>query len=339
MKGHYRKKGIFVLTLLCATVFSLPCKIAARTDETYSKAECVMETDSRRILYEQNGDFRLPMASTTKIVTAITAIENTENLDEIVTVPDDAAGVEGSSVYLKAGETLSVRDLLYGLMLRSGNDCAVALALHCAGDLGRFSALMNRTAQKAGALNSRFRNPHGLPKDEHYTTAADLCHITSYALQNEVFRGVVSTRYYEPKNWKNKNKLLFSYDGANGVKTGYTKQAGRCLVTSATRNGMTLVCTVLNCPTMYERTKTLLDDAFSRYQKVTLIEEGQIFSLPSGAKGKAVKTVSFPLREEEREYVEIVAREYRDKSCKEIVGQFQVFVLKRLLFSENLYKI
>ena len=210
-----------------------------------------METGSRRILYEEHGDVRLPMASTTKIVTAITAIENTGNLDKTVTVPDLAAGIEGSSVYLKAGDTLSVRDLLYGLMLRSGNDCAVALALDCAGDLGRFSALMNATAQKAGALNSRFRNPHGLPKDEHYTTATDLCHITSYALQNETFREIVSTRYYEPKNWKNKNKLLFSYDGANGVKTGYTKQAGRCLVTSATRNGMSLVCTVFNCPTMY----------------------------------------------------------------------------------------
>ena len=218
-----------------------------------AKAECVMEANSRRILYAAHGDTRLPMASTTKILTAITVLNACVDISEELIVPEQAVGVEGSSVYLKSGEKYSVRDLLYGLMLRSGNDCATALAWKIGGNVVNFSAMMNIMAQKAGAFQSNFVNPHGLPAKNHYTTAIDLCLITAYAMQNSVFREIVSTKYYAPQNWKNKNKMLTSVSGAIGVKTGYTKEAGRCLVSAIEREGMTLICTVLGCPTTYER--------------------------------------------------------------------------------------
>ncbi len=301
-----------------------------------------MDAESRRVLYESHGDTRLPMASTTKILTAISVLESGVALENTVKIPKTAAGVEGSSVYLKEGDEYSVKDLLYGLMLRSGNDCAVALALEVDGSLEKFSTRMNRTAEKAGALNSRFRTPHGLPKEGHYTTAVDLSLITSYALENDIFKRIVSTKFYEPRGWANKNKMLTTYDGAIGVKTGYTKEAGRCLVSAAERNGLRLVCTVLNRSDMYERSKKLLDDAFSSYQRVTIVEDGEVFQVQEGEKsiqGVAKKSFAYPLMEGEREYLERVVTPYYNPNHKEIVGQIQIFLLKRLLFCGFLYKI
>ena len=212
-------------------------------------------------MHALNADERLPMASTTKILTAIIIIEDCK-LDEEVTVPKEAEGAEGSSVYLKAGDVYTVEELLYGLMLRSGNDCAETLALYHSGSIERFAAVMNRRALRMGAEHSSFVNPHGLPDDRHYTTARDLALITAYAMENETFRTIVSCKFYEGRAWKNKNKMLFEYEGADGVKTGFTTRAGRCLVTSATRDGVRLVCVVLSSPQMYERTAELLDQAF-----------------------------------------------------------------------------
>lgn len=306
-----------------------------------SRAECVMDAESRRILYEYNGEESLPMASTTKILTAITVLENCGDLEETFEIPAEAEGVEGSSVYLKSGEAYSVKDLLYGLMLRSGNDCAVALALHTSGSIGEFSARMNETAQRAGALKSNFRNPHGLPKEGHYTTARDLSLIACYAMQNSVFREIVSTKYYEPCRWANKNKMLRGYDGAAGIKTGYTRQAGRCLVSAAVRDGMTLVCTVLNCPTMYERSKELLNDAFRAYKRVRLI--GADTPVKAGESiGCTREDLYYPLLEEERGYlrmtVEPVGKKNNPKK-DEIIAQMKIFLGNRLLFSRNLYKL
>lgn len=328
---------------LCASCSS-PCFKATAENYVEAKAECVMELNSRRVLYEARGDTRLPMASTTKIVTAATVLENVSDLKEKVEIPAQAAGVEGSSVYLKAGDVYTVEELLYGLMLRSGNDCAVALALHCSGSVARFAGQMNETAQKAGALASRFENPHGLPQANHYTTAHDLTLITCYAMQNPVFRTIVSTRYYEPRHWKNKNKMLALYDGGIGVKTGYTKEAGRCLVTAAKRDNMTLVCTVLNCPTTYERSAKLLDDAFSAYHNERVLSADEIFTLNDGkTQAKAGKDFYYPLLQEEREWIEIRTKKLETRKNKEksgeIVGQFEIYLSKQLLFSGNLYKL
>lgn len=301
-------------------------------------AECVMEATSRRILSEVRGDVRLPMASTTKIGTAITVLESGIDISKVIQIPQKAVGIEGSSVYLKEGDEYSVKDLLYGLMLRSGNDCAVALADCIDGGIETFACRMNKTAQRAGAINTHFRNPHGLPTKNHYTTAVDLSLITAYALENPIFSEIVETKYYEPRAWTNKNKMLTRYDGAIGVKTGYTKQAGRCLVTAAERNGMKLICTVLNCPTMYERTTALLDDAFQKYKNRLILGERQAVSF-EGGEGIPMQNLYYPMMDGEEAHIEIKAKPIKSKENKKIVGQFEIYLLKRLIFSGNLYKL
>ncbi len=337
---------------IAACLFSV-CSLATplKATNTYAeagmaKAECVMEKNSRRILYEWRGDTRLPMASTTKIVTAATVLSLCDDLQERIVIPPEAEGVEGSSVYLKSGEEYSVEDLLYGLMLRSGNDCATALAYHCSGSVDEFCTKMNETAERAGALNSTFKNPHGLPCAGHYTTARDLTGITCYALQNPTFAKIVSTRYYEPRGWKNKNKLLYRYEGAIGVKTGYTKEAGRCLVSAAEKEGMTLVCTVLGCSPTYERSAALLNDAFSAYRYTEILQNEEVFSVGEGkkaVKGYVTRSYRYPLLKEEEGLLEYVVTpaENRQKgeNGEEIIGQLKIYLLKHLLFSTNLYKL
>ena len=332
-----------LLILSCSLLFSvLPfvsifSPVSARA-QRISAAECVMEVDSRRILYQEHGDIRLPMASTTKIATAISVMDSGIDVEKIVSIPKNAVGIEGSSVYLKEGEEYSVKDLLYGLMLRSGNDCAVALAETVDGSVAAFSTRMNETAQRAGALNTHFVNPHGLPAKLHYTTAVDLSLITAYAMGNPLFCSIVSTKYYQPRAWQNKNKMLVQYEGAIGVKTGYTKEAGKCLVSAAEREGMRLIVTVLNCPTAYERTKRLFDDAFRKYTKKRLLGGDEVLRF-DGGEGIAGQDYYFPLMEGEEEHIEIVARPFVSPENKKIVGQFEIYLLKQLLFCGNLYKL
>ena len=310
------------------------------------KAECVVELNSRRILYEHNGDIRLPMASTTKILTATTVLDNISNLDQEMEIPPTAVGIEGSSVYLQAGEKYSIRDLLYGMMLRSGNDCATALALFVGESIENFSKMMNLTAQKAGALNSRFINPHGLPNAEHRTTARDLCYITCYAMENPIYCDIVSAYRYEERGWTNKNKLLTLYEYANGGKTGYTKEAGRCLVSSAKKDDMTLVCTILNCATTYERTIELFNDIFSNYKNVTILCKNQPIEIQQNGKiytAYVEKDCIYPLLDEEKEFIEIktslIDKNLNHVKKDEIIGKFEIYFLKQLLFSGNLYKL
>ena len=340
-----KKKFVLIVLFLFVCFLSIPMvnTHVGNAESLYveGKAECVMELNSRRILYESNGEQRLPMASTTKILTAITVLELCKDINQEIIIPKEAEGVEGSSVYLKAGDPYSVEELLYGLMLRSGNDCAVALALHCCKSIEYFSVEMNKIAQKAGAINSNFKNPHGLPCADHYTTARDLSLITCYAMQNPKFAQIVQTQYFTPKSWKNKNKLLYNYEGAIGVKTGYTKEAGRCLVSAVRKNDMTLICTLLNCPTTYERTKALFDDAFRAYSYVPILKEGDRFNV-NGMQGVSKQNFYYPLLEEEKEYLEIKTRaspKGYGKKNKEILGEFQIYLAKRLLFSGNLYKL
>ena len=329
----------FVFVFIC-TIYPLLShfNVHFACAQRISSSECVMEIDSGRILYEEHGDVRLPMASTTKIVTAISVIDSGYDLNRVSKVPKNAIGIEGSSVYLKEGDECSALDLLYGLMLRSGNDCAVALAELVDGGVRQFSSRMNQTAQRAGAVNSRFSNPHGLPAKNHYTTAVDLTLITAYAMKNPLFAKIVSTKYYPEKGWTNKNKMLTQYDGAIGVKTGFTKEAGRCLVTAAERDGMRLAVTVLNCPSMYERTKTLLDDAFSKYKNRLLLGAKQIVAFEGGV-GISNQDFYYPIREEEMQHVEVIARPIQSNENKKIIGEFEIYLLKRLLFSGNLYKL
>lgn len=346
MKKRYVLR-ISALLVTCSIFNTLPLKHAkaeiVQPVFASGRAECVMEQNSRRVLYETRGDVRLPMASTTKIATAITILEHCENLKTEVKIPKEAEGIEGSSAYLKKDEIYTIEDLLYGLMLRSGNDCATALALFCSGSIADFATQMNQTAQKAGALATKFVNPHGLPCVGHYTTARDLSLITCYAMENPTFRAIVSTKYYASHNWKNKNKLLFNYENAIGVKTGYTKEAGRCLVSAAKKGEMTLICSVLNCPDMYERSEELLEDAFSAYEYVKLVDENEIFDIgESEYQGKTRENVYYPLLPEEKELLSVKITKINDKRKDEngeIIGQIQIFLAKRLLFFKNLYKL
>ena len=336
---------IGLLLLLIFSFLCIPFKdvrfVRAETAYSEGKAECVMELNSRRILYALREDKKLPMASTTKIVTAITVLDLCDDLKQEIVIPVQAEGVEGSSVYLKAGDVYTIEELLYGLMLRSGNDCAVALALHCSGSIENFALEMNKIAQRAGALESNFKNPHGLPCENHYTTARDLSLITCFAMQYPIFAEIVQTQYFPTKSWKNKNKLLYNYEGTIGVKTGYTKEAGRCLVSAVQRNGMTLICTLLGCPTTYERTKYLFEDAFKAYSNVQILKKDEPLHI-NGKAGVPKRDYFYPLLEEEKEYLEIKTTESPKsygKKNKEILGQFQIYLAKRLLFSGNLYKL
>ncbi len=302
---------------------------------TPAQAECVVEITSKRVLHAAGAETNLPMASTTKILTAILVIDDC-NLEDTVTIPKEAEGVEGSSVYLKAGENYTVEELLYGLMLRSGNDCAVALALHHSGSIEAFAQSMNEKAASLGASDSRFVNPHGLPDKRHFTTARDLSFIAAYAMENETFRTIVSCKYYAPRGWANKNKMLKTYEGANGVKTGFTTSAGRCLVTSAERGGMKLVSVVLDCPEMYERTAELLDGAFAAYSMHTLCDPAE------KVEGYAVRYgFSYPLTEEEAANItrEVELYEPLPQNAGEIAGEMKIYLEKQLLFSQNLFMI
>lgn len=331
--------------ILCVFLLGIPYSVRninTKADISEGKAECVIEAESGRVLYESRGDLRLPMASTTKILTAITVLEMVDNMKEPIEISPDAVGIEGSSVYLQHGDIYTVEDLLYGLLLRSGNDCAVALALHFCENIPNFCTQMNLTAQKAGALHSHFSNPHGLPAKNHYTTARDLCFIARYAMQNPIFREIVATKYYQPHHWANKNKMLHECEGGIGIKTGYTKEAGRCLVSAAKRGNMTVICCVLNCPNMYERSISLLNDAFKTYQYRSIIAAGTTLPIRTPQTtlyGRVAKDYFYPLSEGEKRHLEIHTEVNYTSKNEEIVGQFRIYLSKRLLFSGNLYKL
>lgn len=234
----------------------------------------VIDRNSNRILYEKKGFEKAYIASTTKIMTCIIAIENND-LKSIVKISKKAAQTGGSDVELKENDEIVLSELLYGLMLKSGNDAAVAIAEHTSGNIEEFAKLMNKKANELGAFSTNFITPHGLDTDNHYSTAYDLAIITNYALKNETFKEIVSTAYHtmtflngKTKELKNTNPLLFSYPGTTGVKTGYTGLANRCLVVSAKQNDMELIAVTLGEPSSKLRisdTSKLLNYCFKNY--------------------------------------------------------------------------
>jgi len=263
---------VFSIILICCNIITNNIEICADEIMAPAKAMIVLEGNTNQVLYEFNKDKQLPMASTTKIATAIVAIENCKDLDRKFRVSDKAIGIEGTSIYLKDNEVLSMRELLYGLILASGNDCAVAIAEYF-GSEENFIDMMNEMVTRLGLVNTHFDNPHGLDSDTHYTSAYDLAVITSYALKNPVFREIVSTErmvidateVYQARYLKNKNKLLFKYDNCIGVKTGFTDNAGRCLVNAHEENGLQIISVVLNCQPMFEECERLTKLALNNY--------------------------------------------------------------------------
>ena len=269
----------FIMVICIGT--AAPPNAAAAPDEATSSAAVVLEVGTNRVLFESNPNEKMPMASTTKIMTALVALENGAP-DDTVAIPHEAVGVEGSSIYLRDGETLTLEQLLYGLMLSSGNDAAVAIACHIGGSVEGFVDMMNAKAAKIGAKNTHFSNPNGLHDEDHYTTAYDLARITSCALKDPGFQKICSTQYKEipgptgtPRTLKNKNKILWQYEGGNGVKTGFTEAAGKCLVASAQREDMQVVCVVLNSSSMFAQSMALMNAAFEDFDNVPVLSEGE----------------------------------------------------------------
>ena len=275
------KKLISIFAALCCFMCVVPARTTSARAES-AKAACVIEMQTGEIVHERNCVERLPMASTTKIMTCITALESCD-VSEVVTVSWEAAATEGSAAYIEPGDEITVLDLLYGLMLNSGNDAAVAIAEHISGSVDEFVGLMNAKAEEIGAGNTHFTNPNGLPDDAHYTTAYDLAMITRYAMQNETFRGIVSTTDFTARiintdgtlSFHNHNKLLGAYDGCIGVKTGFTKDAGRCLVSAAERDGLSFVAVTLNDGDDWNDHREMLDYAFSSYSTHQVARMGE----------------------------------------------------------------
>lgn len=345
------KKKLFIffaLIVMLSCLFMTPIKEkSVYAVGSSAKAMCVIEKDSQRVIYSKNQDEKLPMASTTKIMTAITVIQNCQNLDELIQVDDSAVGVSGTSIYLRQGEELTVEDLLYGLMLRSGNDAAVALACHISGSEKEFAKLMNDMAKKIGANNSHFANPHGLDNPEHYTTAYDLALITSYALNNPIFKKIVSTKSYvieatnksDKRYLTNKNKLLSKLEGCCGVKTGFTSKAGRCLVSAIEQNETTYVCVVLNCGPMFEESSNLLTSASYEYRNRKIIDKNkEIFNeyIIDNNNGRlflyATEDFSYPLTDAEMDKIKLEYNVKLDNAeIGDEVGEIKVFFDNHLI--------
>ncbi len=237
----------------------------------------LMDAQTGRVLYEHQADEESLIASTTKIMTALVVCQQCNVLDR-VKIPREAVGIEGSSMYLKEGEVLTVQELLYGLMLQSGNDAAVALAIYAGGTVEGFVQLMNDKARSLGLSNTHFENPNGLDAPDHHSTARDLAVLAAYAMEDPIFEKTVSTKQLRigERCLTNHNKLLWRLDGAEGVKTGYTKAAGRILVSSASRNDRRLICVTIHAPDDWNDHIQLMEQGFRDYQIKSIVSAGDV---------------------------------------------------------------
>ncbi len=285
-------------------------------------AAVVLEPSSGRVLYSKNAIVRRSIASTTKIMTALVALEN-GGLEDEVTISKRAADIRGSSLGLKTGQKYTLKELLYAMLMMSANDAAIAVAEHIGGTVESFSDMMNIKAKSLGAADSHFISPHGLDTNDQYSTAYDVAIITKCALGNPVFAEIVSTTSFHIQGYGlyNTNELLGAYPGVDGVKTGYTGKAGRCLVTSAQRNGMQLITVVLGSPTRMARaiaSKALLDYSYGTFKMCKYLYAGDIYVRVPVYRGshdsvilKVAQGVELPLSEQEAEMLEV--REYVPK--------------------------
>ena len=293
----------FITIIILVFIFSLviPCfavsgASVASPGAISAKGACLIEVDSENLIYGKNERVRMPMASTTKIMSAIVAIESGIPLDTLIKVPKDAVGIEGSSIYLELGESITLEALIYGLLLCSANDAAVAIAITISGNVENFVAKMNEKAQALGLADTRFENPHGLDGENHYTTAYDLARLMAYCIKNDTFAKISGTqKCVFPKGDEasrvmiNHNRLLRENVGVVSGKTGFTKKSGRCLVSVAEQNGMRLICVTLNAPNDWNDHKALYDFGFSNYIKASF--DAVVMQIPVISGDKATITV------------------------------------------------
>jgi D-alanyl-D-alanine carboxypeptidase len=325
--------------LVVAVLFSLGAQAAAPA--VSAQSAILMDADTGRVLYEKDAHRRSLIASTTKIMTAVVVLEQCDLTDRVQVQPE-AVGIEGSSMYLREGEILSVKELLYGLMLQSGNDAAVALAIYCGGTAEDFVSLMNDKAARLGLTDTHFGNPNGLDAPDNYATALDMARLTAYALQNQDFRTIVAakTATAGDRTLVNHNKLLWRYEGAIGVKTGYTREAGRILVSAAERDGRTLIAVTFNAPSDWNDHAALLDYGFMAFSVTDVVMAGQALGTAAVVGGTA-ETVSLvaadpvtaALAAEEQPEVRLFAPRmvYAPVRAGETAGYAEVWLGDRLL--------
>ncbi len=317
---------------LLAAIFFTTCSVSAISAD---KA-IVMDGQTGQVLYEKKADDQALIASTTKIMTALVICEQCNVLDRME-IPKEAVGIEGSSMYLQEGEVLTIQELLYGLMLRSGNDAATALAIYCGGTVEGFAELMNDKAHKLGLQDTHFVNPHGLDAPGHYSTARDLAVLSAYAMENPIFARTVSAKTVTigARSLRNHNKLLWTVEGADGVKTGFTKAAGRLLVSSVSRDGRRLIAVTINAPDDWNDHKSLLNSCFEAYSPITLVEKNSVVGTMAVAGGAAgyvelIADSSFPfsLRKGEAWHLELPEPGfvYAPVVCGQSAGFAHIFV-------------
>ena len=309
------KRYVATLGMLCVLLTGVVTQTQAAEVPAVSAASALlMDGESGRILFSQNANEPRAIASITKLMTALVAAECLEDLSEPVTIRKNWTGIEGTSLYLKPGEELTCQTLLYGLLLHSGNDAAVALAEICAGDTETFVDWMNQRAADLGMTGTHFSDPNGLGDENHYSTALDMAKLGRACLENEIVAPILATRSItlEGRSFTNHNKLLWQYPGCTGMKTGYTRQAGRTLVSSAEREGQTLICVTLNDGNDWADHTALLDYGFQTWPRQELVQAGEVLgqvrvegSLLRQVPVTVRETLGYPLREGEKVTLEI----------------------------------
>lgn len=271
-------KRLFSVLLIGALLWrALPAVRAEGTVKISAAGAVLMDAGTGRVLWERDSHSRRLIASTTKLMTALVALESGHGLEERVTVAPEWAGAEGSSIYLRPGEEVTLETLLYGLLLRSGNDAALAIAGHCGGTVDSFVSRMNQKARELGMKDTGFANPNGLDAEGHYSSAYDMAVLARACLENETLAKIAATKSVTlgVRTFTNHNKLLWRYEGCVGLKTGYTKEAGRTLVSAARRDGLTLICVTLNAPSDWADHTALLDWGFANYEARSLSRIGE----------------------------------------------------------------
>lgn len=339
-----RFRKLFIFSVLASLILlNTPYKPEA-SGLVSARSAILMEQNSGRVLFEKDAYQVKRIASITKIMTAILAIES-GMLNEDVKVSEKAVRAEGSSIYLKPGEKIKLEDLVYGLMLRSGNDSAVAIAEHVGGSLDGFVYMMNQKAEEIGMSQTHFANPHGLDDHEdHYSTAYDMALLTRYAMQNEKYREITGTKVHRSPNpnerwdrtWRNKNRLLTElYEYCTGGKTGYTKRAKRTLVTTATKGDMNLIAVTLNGPDDWNDHMNMFEYGFKNFNMVEVISKGIIKDIEIEAYKEKVfleSSYQYPIREKEKGLFNI---EIKLLKPKEDFGEEKLVVGKAVVYFEN----
>ena len=335
------KKVLLVVVFL---FIFLDCSLVYATDT--SRSSIVIDMDSGRILYEKNKDDQVLIASTTKIMTAIIAIEN-KNLNDIVTIGEEVLPMYGSNIYLEVGEKMTLKDLLYGLILRSGNDAAVSIAKYVAGSEKKFVQLMNAKAKKIGMNNTIFNNSHGLDdKEENYSTAHDMAKLMVYANKLIDFVEISGTEKWSVTTnkktyvWKNRNKILSKYKYATGGKTGYTPRAGKTLVSTASKNNLNLVAVTLNDPNHYATQIELCEYIFSYYHNEKIVDKND-FTLDNSNYDELYVNYSFsyPLENNELNKIKknIDLYDLKEYKNNQKVGEIYITFDNKEIYRENIY--